>query len=268
MSDDILDGVKDVIVDVMKVDKDKIDKDISPQTPFGFITTYQGKLKPFKNSITLYTSRGLNYVSENQVLRNKQWIKKYKLVFSKATSEHAGSPDKNGKYRVLSKMMLLKPNEVCTQSYLVGKVADNYTECYNFYTYLKTSFVRILILITLTSQDLSRDKFKYVPDQDFTSKSDIDWSKPIPEIDKQLYKKYKLTKKEIEFIESMIKPMDNNGKNTSAIKANNTKKEGKRSKDTKSSNDMEFYNAMRGKGKDHKGSVKAMLIEKAKNKLS
>lgn len=47
-----------------------------------------------------------------------------------------------------------------------------------------------------------------VPLQDFTQNSDIDWSKAIPEIDQQLYKKYDLSEEEIAFIESMIKPME------------------------------------------------------------
>lgn len=46
-----------------------------------------------------------------------------------------------------------------------------------------------------------------IPLQDFSSKSDIDWSKSVADIDKQLYKKYKLTKSEIEFIESHVKEM-------------------------------------------------------------
>jgi hypothetical protein len=50
--------------------------------------------------------------------------------------------------------------------------------------------------------------FQFVPLQDFTSKSDIDWSKTVAEIDGQLYKKYKLTKEEIDFVEGMIKPME------------------------------------------------------------
>ena len=43
--------------------------------------------------------------------------------------------------------------------------------------------------------------------QDFTEGSDIDWSKSVAEIDRQLYSKYGLTEEEIAFIESMIKPM-------------------------------------------------------------
>ena len=53
-----------------------------------------------------------------------------------------------------------------------------------------------------------RDAFQFVPTQDFTSSSDVDWVKTVPEIDKQLYKKYNLTEKEIEFIEERVKPME------------------------------------------------------------
>lgn len=57
------------------------------------------------------------------------------------------------------------------------------------------------------TQHNSKDVWKFVPLQDFTNKSDIDWSKSISEIDRQLYSKYDLTTEEIGFIESMIKPM-------------------------------------------------------------
>ena len=57
------------------------------------------------------------------------------------------------------------------------------------------------------TQDNNKEVWKFVPLQDFTENSDIDWSKSIPEIDQQLYAKYNLNEEEISFIESMIKPM-------------------------------------------------------------
>ena len=57
-------------------------------------------------------------------------------------------------------------------------------------------------------QSCGQSVYQFVPLQDFTVKSDIDWSKSISDIDKQLYKKYKLSKDEIDFIEKMIKPME------------------------------------------------------------
>ena len=63
-------------------------------------------------------------------------------------------------------------------------------------------------MLKKSSQHAAAVVYSFVPLQDFTDKSDIDWSKPIPEIDQQLYKKYNLTNEEISFIESMIKPME------------------------------------------------------------
>lgn len=95
-------------------------------------------------------------------------------------------------------MRVLEPNEICTQSYLVGGVFDTLMEAENYLGYLKTRFVRGLILPTLTSQDLSADRFYFVPFQDFTK----------PWTDEELYAKYHLSDEEIQFIESMIKPME------------------------------------------------------------
>ncbi len=64
-----------------------------------------------------------------------------------------------------------------------------------------------MLMLSVSSINLSREKFQYVPLQNFTSNSDIDWSVSIPEIDAQLYEKYGLSEDEIAFIEKMIKPM-------------------------------------------------------------
>lgn len=74
--------------------------------------------------------------------------------------------------------------------------------------YIKTKFVRAMLGVLKVTQDNNKDVWKYVPNQDFTEKSKIDWTKSIAEIDQQLYAKYKLTKDEIEFVEKMIKPMN------------------------------------------------------------
>ncbi len=58
------------------------------------------------------------------------------------------------------------------------------------------------------TQDNPAPKWKYVPLQDFTSMSDIDWSQSISDIDKQLYAKYGLDEEEINFIETHVKEMD------------------------------------------------------------
>ena len=74
--------------------------------------------------------------------------------------------------------------------------------------YIKTKFSRALLGILKVTQDNKRAVWRYIPLQDFTDKSDIDWSQPIAQIDAQLYAKYHLTQEEINFIESTVKPME------------------------------------------------------------
>lgn len=95
-----------------------------------------------------------------------------------------------------------------TQTFLsVGKYQDK-LEAENTLKYIKSKFTRTMLGILKITQDNPAIKWKYVPLQDFTSNSDIDWSKSIPEIDKQLYKKYGLDQNEIDFIESKVKKMN------------------------------------------------------------
>lgn len=74
--------------------------------------------------------------------------------------------------------------------------------------YIKTKFLRYIVGSLKVSQNVYQSVYQFVPLQDFTEKSDIDWSKSVAEIDQQLYKKYNLSDEEITFIESMIKPME------------------------------------------------------------
>ena len=127
---------------------------------------------------------------------------------SKASAEHAGQTDANGRKRIVSRLEVLPPNTICTESYLLLDIFDNQEEAENLKKYIKTSFTRFLLASILITQNIVRDKFQFVPLQDFTSTSDIDWSLSIADIDRQLYAKYGLTDDEISFIESTIKPME------------------------------------------------------------
>ncbi len=89
----------------------------------------------------------------------------------------------------------------------IGKFI-NENEATNLLKYLQGKFARALLSVLKKTQNITPGNFKYVPLQDFTSSSDIDWSKSIPEIDQQLYRKYGLTEEEIQFIETHVKPME------------------------------------------------------------
>lgn len=73
--------------------------------------------------------------------------------------------------------------------------------------YILSKFARILLGILKVTQGNKPETWSYVRLQDFTAHSDIDWSKSVAEIDRQLYRKYDLTADEIEFIETHVKEM-------------------------------------------------------------
>lgn len=171
----------------------------SPQTPYGLLSTFVGyDVRTNNNDCAVLGSKGWSYINRNAVPKSKDTIEMWKPMISKLSSEHAGNPDKNGMYRILSRMELLEPFQICTQSYLTVCPSFSFEQAKNTYTYLRTKFVRFLLLQTLVGMNLSISNFRFVPWQDF-SKS---WT------DEELYDKYKLTQDEIDFIESMIKPME------------------------------------------------------------
>ena len=119
----------------------------------------------------------------------------------------AGTPSKDGTYKVLSSIKVLEPNEVCTDSYLLIGCFEQRQEVDALSVYLRTTFVRYLLLQVLTSINISRGNFVFVPMQDFSANSDLDWTLPVAQIDQQLFAKYGLTPEECEEITSTISPM-------------------------------------------------------------
>ncbi|MBR1625820.1 MAG: Eco57I restriction-modification methylase domain-containing protein [Bacteroidales bacterium] len=177
----------------------------SSQTPYGFISNFNGtSIRQNENDCEILSSRGWSYVSIDAVrkmTKNKDLfasVSMYKTMFSKLSHEHAGNPNKDGSFRILSRMEILKPFQICTQSYLIACPSKDKTYTLNVFNYLRTKFVRFLILQTLSGMNLSTANFKFVPMQDFQK----------PWTDEELYKKYDLNQEEIDFIESMIKPME------------------------------------------------------------
>ena len=126
---------------------------------------------------------------------------KYKVMIPKANGSGAIG-------EVLSTPLIGEPLIGFTETYISIGSVDNYEEATAILKYIKTKFTRTLLGILKVTQNNPKDVWKYVPIQDFTETSDIDWSKSISEIDQQLYKKYGLSDEEIAFIEEKIKPMD------------------------------------------------------------
>ena len=95
-----------------------------------------------------------------------------------------------------------------TQSFIGIGDFDTRDEAEACLKYVKTKFARAMLGVLKVTQDNPPYKWEYVPMQDFTSSSDIDWNVSISEIDEQLYRKYGLSEDEIRFVESHVKPMD------------------------------------------------------------
>lgn len=181
---------------------------LSAQRPYGLRTYERGEEEPFDNAIKLYTSKGLQYIKEERVTALKDNIYKYKVMLNRADSGHPQEEVASGKQaNVICKGQVMKPGEVCTETWLSIGSFENESEATNLNYYLSTKFVRFMMLQGLSSIMVTDTMFKFVPLQDFTSHSDINWSEPVSSIDQQLYSKYNLTADEIAFIEKTIKPM-------------------------------------------------------------
>ena len=175
-----------------------MDQIVYSSKPFGFRSFEEGLKKSFKGAISLYGSKGISYVKRIEVRTNSNLIDLWKVIMSKASAEHAGQTDKEGRKRIVSKIEVLPPGMICSESYLLLGTFDNKSCACNLKNYIKTNFVRFLLSTILLTQNIAKDKFCFVPLQDFSK----------PWTDEELYKKYKFTQEEIDFIESMIRPME------------------------------------------------------------
>ena len=128
-------------------------------------------------------------------------LEKYKVIVPKANGSGAIG-------EVLSTPLIGTPLIGYTETYISIGSTDSFSEAEAILKYVKTKFARTMLGILKVTQNNPKETWQYVPMQDFTDNSDIDWSKSVHEIDLQLYKKYGLSDEEIVFIESKVKPMD------------------------------------------------------------
>jgi len=195
-----------IIEKVLKKSNERFSTIVSPSNPYGISSNlfnaphkhgYTDILKkPFNGSCKIYGVKGkkggakrvIGYIDKNKINNNKN-IGEYKLFHSHAYSTTSTVPPK---------IIIGKPNEVCTGTFLEIGHFKNEKETLNCLNYTKTKFYRALLFFNRIQKNLSQSTFDLIPMQDFSK----------PWTDEELYKKYDLTKEEIDFIESMIKPME------------------------------------------------------------
>lgn len=175
-----------------KNEKSIIDQ-ISSRKPFGIESSINVVEKEFDDSFKIFSYPKDGYIRRSLITHNKQWINEYKVYIAKAYGERGSFP-----YRVLGKPFLGNKGTCCSETYLLIGPYSSKMIAENVISYINTKFFRFLVLFKKNTQNAAKGVYQFVPMQDFSE----------PWTDEKLYKKYGLTQEEIDFIESMIKPMD------------------------------------------------------------
>jgi len=180
---------------VKQLKESTFDESVSSRKPFGLDSNFsEFKLTKSDNfNINLYRFGDNGYVSEKQVIKNKQWIYETKVIVSKASPGGDTFP-----HQIISKPIIAEPFSCTTETYLVIGVYKDNKVAENVITYMQSRFFRFMMSLIKNTQNISKGVFAFVPIQDFSE----------PWTDEKLYKKYGLTEEEIAFIESMIRPME------------------------------------------------------------
>lgn len=137
---------------------------------------------------------------------NVENLYKYKVMVPKANG--SGALGEVLSTPLIGEPLIGEPLIGFTETYISVGAVDTWSEAESILKYIKTKFARVMLGILKVTQNNAKPTWKYVPLQDFTSNSDIDWSKSIPEIDQQLYAKYGLSAEEFQFIEEKVQPME------------------------------------------------------------
>lgn len=186
---------------------------ISMNDPFGFDMREEHSSKrlkvefdkqPFANGVEFYYNGwrkdGVGYINRSKIRKHPEWIDSFKVLIPKAWGTGKSETDRLNPF-------IVSPNSCCTETYLVIGPFENEELCKNTVSYIQTKFFHFCVSVIKITQNSMQGNYRFVPLQDFTANSDIDWSKSVAEIDKQLYKKYGLTAEEIDFIEGKVKEM-------------------------------------------------------------
>ncbi len=178
---------------VQKSKEQTMDTIISSQKPFGLRTFFQGEKEPFKNSIKVYANKNIGYVNRDEISQNKQWIDQHKVIAPRAIGSGDSKSD-------LIKPIYSEPGSCCTETYVVFGPFDSKEKAINMMKYIQTKFFHFMVTLQKNTMMASKSVYSFVPVQDLSKV----WT------DKILYTKYGLTEKEITFIESMIRQMEQN----------------------------------------------------------
>ncbi|RLD06798.1 MAG: restriction endonuclease [Chloroflexota bacterium] len=183
-----------VIRKVLAKQEKTMNEQVSASKPFG-LRTY---VRPQKNGdIILRWQKGEGPYNSEDITVGVELIDKWKVITSYVGHDHAGNPGKDGKRRVLSKIDILSPGTICTETYLVIGAFNKKSEAENLIAYMQTKFFRFLVSQFMYSHHITKNSYSFVPILDMGVK----WT------DEMLCERYGIIKEEFKFIESKIRPM-------------------------------------------------------------
>jgi site-specific DNA-methyltransferase (adenine-specific) len=190
-----------IIRKVIAKKEDNFSNLVSPRNPYGIgnealTGSYSEQAKKIKVLGVLKSKRVIKKIPLAQLRRNIDELNSYRLFISKADGA-AGQIGNPIPARIIGKIVVAEPNIACTETFLRIGVFSNEQEALHVKQYMETKFFRVLVGVR-KNKNMTRDTYSFAPIQDFSE----------PWTDEKLYKKYKLTKEEIEFIESMIRSMN------------------------------------------------------------
>lgn len=202
ITNNIEEGIAEKIVDNIKANKiNTMDTIVGSGGMYGLPTNW----RELVGDIQVITSDGIYYCDIDDI---KEKPVGYRVVVSNVMSEHAGESSKDGTYKVITTVQIADPNTVTAGHYVPIGPFNNIDSAVACAKYIKSKTLRLLLRMRAVGIGITTDCYKFIPIQNFSSNSDIDWSQSIADIDKQLYKKYNLSEKEIAYIENTIKPME------------------------------------------------------------
>ena len=185
----------EILKKIQFLKEDSFEKLVSSRKPFGLPTNFTGfnKGKTEKFNVKLFRFGETGYINSNQTEINRELINQHKVFVAKASPGGDTYP-----HQVISEPLIGPPNTCCTETYILIGPFRSKIICENVISYMKTNFFRFLMVLIKNTQDVPKRVYSFVPKQDFKEK----WT------DQKLYKKYNITSKEVDFINSLIKPMN------------------------------------------------------------
>ena len=174
----------------------KFIKLVSSIGAFGLDSAFRGRDKGSGNDLKVYRNGGIGYVGRSEISKERAVFDKWKVFIGRA-APGTGNKD-TYPHRIISTPFIGEPGSISSWTYMYIGPFDSETEAESVLSYLSCRLTRFLILLHKPSQDTTRKVYTFVPTQEWTNK----WT------DEDLYVKYNLAKDEIQFIESMVRPME------------------------------------------------------------